>query len=177
VMLSVPRSRGRSQNRSWCPWQDLAQQCSRIPLSSASTAPRKPTLKPSDSTDLNKQPRCQLYYDRFALWLLRGYGLVGFVVFLSMAAVHIAVVLRVACGLVGCALLYLTWFRWRRLGVEVCPDGIRIRRAQVQRRRVAWSEIESFCAIPKSPYPAVGAKLKTGSPGIDVVMVRTGFGA
>jgi hypothetical protein len=86
-----------------------------------------------------------------------------------MAAVHIAVVLRVACGLVGCALLYLTWFRWRRLGVEVCPDGIRIRRAQVQRRRVAWSEIESFCAIPKSPYPAVGAKLKTGE------VIRTGL--
>lgn len=109
-----------------------------------------------------KSAQRRFYYDRVARWLLRGYGVVAFILFLSFTAADIAVILRVASGLVAITSLYVTWFWWgHSIGLEVLGDGIRIGRG-LRRRFIAWRDIKSFQVTKRPISPPVRVELTSG---------------
>jgi len=103
----------------------------------------------------------RFYRHRLLQAYFRGYGALGFVIFLLIAAAKIPSALRVALVVLAFIWLYLTWVRLGRLGVEARFDGISVRRLW-RTRFIPWAEIASFGIARPGMSPPVSVELVTG---------------
>jgi hypothetical protein len=102
------------------------------------------------------------YYQTLVRALMRGYAVVGFIVWLAISgAPHIPVSLRVLAAGVAVGFLYLTWHYGGGRGVAVRVDGIYVRR-WFRWRFIPWREISTFRIRRRSLSPPVFVELVSG---------------
>jgi hypothetical protein len=108
------------------------------------------------------EPReSRFYYQPITRTILRGYAVLGFIIWFSItAAPHLDVGFRVLIGVGAFAYLYVAW-RMGGRGLEARSDGIRFKRG-FQWHFMAWSEIERFCIKRRSLSPTVYVDLVSG---------------
>jgi hypothetical protein len=92
---------------------------------------------------------------------MRGYGLVGFVIAISLMAGPIPTALRFVAGVTGFVYLYVTWRYGGGRGVEVRPDGIYVRR-WFRVHFIPWRGVKVFCVRRPALSPTVYVELISG---------------
>jgi hypothetical protein len=101
------------------------------------------------------------YYQPMVRLYLRGYGVLGFIIWVCLTfGPHIFVIFRLLIAVGSFAFLYWSW-RLGGRGLEARPDGIRFRRG-LRWHFIPWREIRAFSIHRRSFSPTVYVDLASG---------------